>query len=154
MLCTCCKIEAADGGPLQVQVQQPAASDAEDLLNKPAQPSEEPHGGLRPGAALETTFEHQGQIFKRTFVKKPIGFKFRLRPPMYVISVNPRSHAEELGIKVGMQLVAIGDTPTADLNPVQALKMLKDACEGLEPDEIKDNGQTGTSVPVSVTARG
>eukprot|EP00429_Kryptoperidinium_foliaceum_P080469 CAMPEP_0176223130 /NCGR_PEP_ID=MMETSP0121_2-20121125/20588_1 /TAXON_ID=160619 /ORGANISM="Kryptoperidinium foliaceum, Strain CCMP 1326" /LENGTH=144 /DNA_ID=CAMNT_0017562359 /DNA_START=116 /DNA_END=550 /DNA_ORIENTATION=+ len=44
----------------------------------------------------------------RYFQRKPLGFKFLSQVPLVVTNVDAGGHADELGVQVGMEVVAIG----------------------------------------------
>mmetsp|Transcript_35595 Transcript_35595/g.101378 ORF Transcript_35595/g.101378 Transcript_35595/m.101378 type:complete len:156 (+) Transcript_35595:85-552(+) len=75
-----------------------------------------------PGAKIDLAFK-----------QRPVGFKFRLRTPMSVLSVAPGSHAEELGVKQGMILVAVNGERVDAMSPRQAYWLLQVGSEKLEP---------------------
>ena len=106
--------EAATAPALEVEAPQaeespPAATMETAPDPKPAAPPE-----TAPGLVVE--FLHNGAIVTKTFARKPIGFSFEGPPATCKISkVHAGTHAEELGLVIGMQLTKIAGKPLSDI---------------------------------------
>lgn len=68
---------------------------------------EEPAPPEKPDAdGLALTFAHGDDTSVITLRKKPLGFRFKVRKPIIVSFVYEGGHADSVGVKVGMEIVA------------------------------------------------
>eukprot|EP00747_Dinoflagellata_sp_TGD_P165023 gnl/TRDRNA2_/TRDRNA2_185781_c0_seq1.p1 gnl/TRDRNA2_/TRDRNA2_185781_c0~~gnl/TRDRNA2_/TRDRNA2_185781_c0_seq1.p1 ORF type:complete len:126 (-),score=31.18 gnl/TRDRNA2_/TRDRNA2_185781_c0_seq1:123-500(-) len=76
-------------------------------------------GGLRPADAVETTSpmdaaalmlglqKDDGSVVELSFRRRPLGLDFEKKAPIMIKKVQAKSHAEDVGLKVGWTVVSI-----------------------------------------------
>jgi len=79
-------------------------------VNKPKE--EEP--APAPKALAVEFLTADGKTVSLSFTKRPLGMNFASKLPISVTLVTPQSHAEEIGVKEGWQILAIGGRTLKD----------------------------------------
>lgn len=67
------------------------------------------------------------------FKKKPLGFKFKESAPIIVSKINPGSHAEEIGLEAGMEVVSVGGEATEGKTYEDIMKLVVSGVSQLTP---------------------
>mmetsp|Transcript_55143 Transcript_55143/g.108904 ORF Transcript_55143/g.108904 Transcript_55143/m.108904 type:complete len:119 (+) Transcript_55143:76-432(+) len=60
------------------------------------------------------------------FTKKPLGFKFRKAVPVVTTVILPGSHADEVGVKSGLEIVAIDGMNVQGMSYEDVVQKIKD----------------------------
>mmetsp|Transcript_100597 Transcript_100597/g.280218 ORF Transcript_100597/g.280218 Transcript_100597/m.280218 type:complete len:142 (+) Transcript_100597:104-529(+) len=120
MFCFCCddgaeknsEVIGETTAPARAVVSSVAASAAATTKEEPAAepaPAEKPVEPTPAGFCI--VFKQGAEEKPCYFQRKPLGFKFLQKTPILVTKVEAGSHAEEVGVAVGMEIAAIGGEP-------------------------------------------
>lgn len=110
----------SEGIPKQPEAPVENARAKEPAKQEIAAPLEEP---VEDGLAL--TFAHEDCTSVITLRRTPLGFRFNLQKPILVSFVHEGGHAESVGVKVGMELLAINGTSIDQDSPKQVFSKLQ-----------------------------
>mmetsp|Transcript_68990 Transcript_68990/g.173773 ORF Transcript_68990/g.173773 Transcript_68990/m.173773 type:complete len:145 (+) Transcript_68990:89-523(+) len=117
MFCACCSNDEANATSEAITPQkvveipvEMAVEPAEELAEEKAEPKEAEEKAVEEAARFnEFVFVSDGAEKAFIFSKTPFGMCFtEAKVPVKIKKVGPGSHAEDLGIQVGMQLTKIG----------------------------------------------
>lgn len=102
---------------------------------------DEPAPDATEGFSLKILFWHKGEETWTSFSRKPLGMRWRMRPPIKIDEVLPGSHADEQGVSKGWQIKMIGEEDMSGMSYRTIAKALQAGLDKL-PWEKGANADT------------